>query len=121
MDILKATGAGKVLKRAPKGSVEEEGLEVGRGLVFGAAGGEKEGEVGRWREGGWGVFRAEMVTMSILRGRLECGGEFSIEGGAEEKSQGSERRSQVSERGQATPGKGVARGRGGRRKSAVGK
>ncbi|KAF8443426.1 hypothetical protein BGX38DRAFT_1261142 [Terfezia claveryi] len=81
LDILKATGAGRVLKRAPKGSVEEEGLREGKGLIFGVAEGEKEVEVVRWRGGGWGVFRVEMVTMSILRGRLECGEEFGIEGG----------------------------------------
>lgn len=116
LDILKATGAGRVLKRAPKGSVEEEGLEEGKGLIFGAAEGEKEVEVVRWKGGGWGVFRVEMVTMSILRGRLECGEEFGIEGGGGEggKSQGSEK-----DMGEATPGKGGPRGEGRRRKSAV--
>ncbi|KAF8418953.1 hypothetical protein EV426DRAFT_577227 [Tirmania nivea] len=119
LDILKATGAGRVLKRTPKGSVEEEGIEEGKGLVLGVAEGEKESEVSKWRGGGWGVFRVEMVTMSILRGKLECGGEFGINGGGGEgleKSQGSEK-----EKGEATPGKGAPRGGVGRRKSGMGK
>lgn len=92
--ILKATGAGAVVRRSPKSSTEEElaglgeGGSVGEGLVFG---GEKEKpvELERLTESGWGVYRVEMLTMSILRGTLETGDEFKLvadhvqEGGVE--------------------------------------
>lgn len=119
MDILRATGARKVLKRAPKGSVEEElGVQDGagegeEGLVFGYGGGEgeKEGDLVRWESGGWGVYKVEMLTMSILRGALELGEEFVLTAGGE--------KSQVSVKGgmgvEATPAKGKSAG--GRRKS----
>lgn len=124
MDILKATGAKKILKRAPKGSMAEEaGGEGKEGIVFAAGEGEKEEDVRRWvDEGGWGVYKVEMLTMSILRGRLEVGEKFVVvpggEGGdAGGRSQGSVGAAAVIESPgttATTPAKGRA---GGRRKS----
>lgn len=83
LDILKATGAATVVRRSPKSSKDEElaglgeGGSVGEGLVFG---GEKEkpAELERLTDSGWGVYRVEMLTMSILRGTLETGEEFRL-------------------------------------------
>ena len=83
LDILKATGAGTVVRRSPKSSRDEElaglgeGGSLGEGLVFG---GEKEkpADFERLIDSGWGVYRVEMLTMSILRGTLETGQEFKL-------------------------------------------
>ncbi|KAF8467325.1 hypothetical protein BDZ91DRAFT_848548 [Kalaharituber pfeilii] len=71
IDILKAAGANKVVKRAPRGTKEEELGKNKKGLVFGGEK-EKERDLVTWvEENGWGVFRPEMLTMSVLRGKLE--------------------------------------------------
>lgn len=114
MDILKATGAKKILKRAPKGSMEMELGNSHGGLVFGAGDGEKEVDLVKWEGGGWRVYKTEMLTMSILRGNLEVGAEFKLSpGDGVDKSQISEKGGEVPP---AKSGKSGGAG-GGRRKS----
>ncbi|KAI5811392.1 hypothetical protein DFH27DRAFT_533204 [Peziza echinospora] len=116
IDVLRAAGASKIVKKPPSRT-------GGDGLVFGAADKEKEKDLKTWKEdGGWVVYRHEMVTMSILRGHLLVDDEeFKLTPAGDDSVEGNSMASTAEEGGAgegSPPAATAAAGRGaGRRKS----
>lgn len=72
VEMLKTTGAGSITKKAPKGKREDD--ENGdKTLVLGTEKGDND--VAGLEKLGWNVYGTGIITVSVLRGRLEVGEE----------------------------------------------
>lgn len=81
IEMLKTTGAGSIIRKAPKGRKEDD--ENGdKTLILGAEKGDND--VVGLEKLGWNVYGTGIVAVSVLRGRLEVGEkEFRIMPGKE--------------------------------------
>lgn len=65
VEMLKATGASNILKKAPRHKMKEGE----RTLVLGSEKGD--GDIGALEKAGWGVFSTGIIALSVLRGKLD--------------------------------------------------
>jgi hypothetical protein len=65
MEMLKASGAGNIVKKAPRSKMKD-GEKV---LVLGSE--KVDGEISVLEKAGWKVFSTGIVALSVLRGRLD--------------------------------------------------